>query len=242
MFDGIARDGGALAIGESATASIDRSWIFGNEATDRGGGLFLRGTTVISRSTISGNRAVGGGGAFVGPSASLTLGNSTVSGNVAVRGGGVRAHRRHRVLLRVGRREPRRAWAARRSISTTSESSTANSVFARNEASDRGPLCVRPLFSDGTQRRRRSRVRSHGLGRHRRCGPAGRHPSTERRAHTDPCPEDRQSCRGPRQRMPPDRSARRSSIRWCGPIRLRERRLRARVLSRPPGHDRRDSR
>jgi Ca2+-binding RTX toxin-like protein len=148
MFGGIARDGGALAIGDTATASIDRSWIFGNEATDRGGGLFLRGTTVISRSTISGNRAVGGGGAFIGPSHSLTFGNSTVSGNVAVRGGGVRAIGAIEFFFAsvVANRADVGGAAL---ISPTSESSTANSVFARNEASERGPLCVRPLFSEG---------------------------------------------------------------------------------------------
>jgi Ca2+-binding RTX toxin-like protein len=148
MFGGIARDGGAVAVGEGATASIDRSWIFGNDATDRGGGLFVRGTTVISRSTISANHAVAGGGAFVGPSESLTVGNSTVSGNVAVRGGGVRAIGAVGFLFAsiVGNRASVGGAAM---ISLTSESSTANSVFARNEASERGALCVRPLFSDG---------------------------------------------------------------------------------------------
>ena len=148
MFAGTARDGGALAVGDGATASIDRSWIFGNEATDRGGGLFLRGTTVISRSTISQNRAVGGGGAFVGPSVSFSIGNATVSRNVAVRGGGIRA---------IGAITFFFASVVANGadvgggvlLSSTSESSTANSVFARNEASDRGPLCVRPHSSDG---------------------------------------------------------------------------------------------
>ncbi len=148
MVGGVARDGGALAIGDSATAFIDRSWIFGNEATDRGGGLFLRGTTVVSRSTISGNRAVGGGGAFIGPSHSLTFGNSTVSGNVAVRGGGVRAVGALGFFF-ASVVANRASVGGATLISLTSETSTANSVFARNEASDRGPLCVRPLFSEG---------------------------------------------------------------------------------------------
>lgn len=34
-------------------------------------------------------------------------------------------------------------------LSSASESSTANTVFARNEASDRGARCVRPLSSEG---------------------------------------------------------------------------------------------
>jgi CSLREA domain-containing protein len=148
VVGGRADDGGAVAVGNAATASIDRSWIFDNRATARGGGLFLLGTTVVSRSTISGNRAAGGGGAFVGPSVSLTIGNATVSRNVADRGGGVRG---------VGDIElffasivaNRAGVGGGVLISSGSEGSTANSVFARNEASDRGPLCVRPLSSGG---------------------------------------------------------------------------------------------
>ena len=148
ILGGRADDGGAVAVGNAATASIDRSWISDNRATARGGGLFLLGTTVVSRSTISGNRAAGGGGAFVGPSASFTIGNATVSRNVAVRGGGVRAV--GAIGLFFASIVANRAGVGGGVlISSDSESSTANSVFARNEASDRGPLCVRPLFSEG---------------------------------------------------------------------------------------------
>lgn len=148
VFGGRADDGGAVAVGNAATASIDRSWISDNRATGRGGGLFLLGTTVVSRSTISRNHAVEGGGAFVGTSVSLTIVDATISRNAAVRGGGARA---------VGAIELSFASivANRASVgggvllSSASESSTANSVFARNEASDRGALCVRPLSSQG---------------------------------------------------------------------------------------------
>ncbi len=145
---GRADDGGAVAVGSGATASIDRSWIFENRATGRGGGLFLLGTTVISRSTISGNHAVGGGGAFVGPSASLTIGNATVSRNVAVRGGGVRAFG-DIVFFFASVVANHADVGGGVLLSSASESSTANTVFARNDASDRGPLCVRPLSSEG---------------------------------------------------------------------------------------------
>jgi CSLREA domain-containing protein len=141
-------DGGGVAVGSAATASIDRSWIFGNRATGRGGGLFLLGTTSISRSTISGNHAVGGGGAFVGPSASLTIGNATVSRNVGVRGGGVRSLGSI-VLFFASVVANHAGVGGGVLLSSTSESSTANTVFARNDASDRGPLCVRPLSSEG---------------------------------------------------------------------------------------------
>jgi hypothetical protein len=135
-------------VGDGATASIDRSWISGNRATDRGGGLFLRGTTIIARSTVSGNRAEGGGGAFVGPSASLAVGNATVSGNVAVRGGGVRAF--GDLELSFASIVANRARVGGGLLaSLDSETASADSMFARNEATDHGPLCVRPLSSNG---------------------------------------------------------------------------------------------
>ena len=160
VLGGRADDGGAVAVGSAATASIDRSWISDNKATARGGGLFLLGTTVVSRSTISGNRAAGGGGAFIGPSVSLAIGNATVSRNVAVHGGGVRAT--GDIGLFFATIVANRAGVGGGVlISSESESSTANSVFARNEASDRGPLCVRPLSSDGGNV---ADVRGCGLG------------------------------------------------------------------------------
>ncbi len=148
IVGGRADDGGAVAVGNTATVSIDRSWISDNSATARGGGLFVLGTAVVSRSTVSGNRAAGGGGAFVGRGAPLTIGNATVSRNVAARGGGVRA---------IGDIELSFASiVANRAdvgggvlISPESVSTAANSVFARNRASDRGSLCIRPLTSDG---------------------------------------------------------------------------------------------
>jgi CSLREA domain-containing protein len=148
VFGGRADDGGAVAVGNAAIASIDRSWISDNRATGHGGGLFVLGTTVVSRSTISGNRAVGGGGAFVGASVSLTIGDATVSRNTAVRGGGVRAA--GAIGLSFASIVANRASVGGGVLlSSASESSTANSVFARNEASDRGALCVRPLSSQG---------------------------------------------------------------------------------------------
>jgi CSLREA domain-containing protein len=158
IIGGRADDGGAVAVGEAATASIDRSWIVDSRATDRGGGLFLRGATIISRSTISGNRAVGGGGAFVGPSASLMIGNATVSGNVAVRGGGMRVFGDIEFsFASIVANRARVGGAVLASL--TSESPTASSVFARNEASDHGPLCVRALSSNG-----RNVADTHGCG------------------------------------------------------------------------------
>jgi Ca2+-binding RTX toxin-like protein len=160
IVSGRADNGGGVAVGNAATASIDHSWISANSATARGGGLFLVGATVVSRSTISGNRAAGGGGAFVGPSGSLTIGNATVSKNVAARGGGVRAI--GDVQLFFASIVANRAGVAGGVLlSSEAEGSAANSLFARNRASDRGPLCARPLTSDG---RNVADVRGCGLG------------------------------------------------------------------------------
>ena len=148
-FEGTARDGGALAVGEAATASVDRSWIFANLADERGGGVLVRGEVTIRRSTISENRSGWGGGAiYVTPSGSVSLSDVTASSNVAVQGGGIRA------LGEVGVFSS--TIAANRAdvgggvhLSSTAVSAVTNSVFARNHASEQGPLCVRRLSSNG---------------------------------------------------------------------------------------------
>jgi hypothetical protein len=130
------------------TDTIDRSWISSNRATDRGGALFVRGTTFVSRSTISRNRATGGGGAFVASLASLSIDDSTVSTNVSVRGGGVRAI--GDVDFSSSTIAGNRADVGGAALfSSGSGSSASNSVFDRNQASERGPLCVRRLFTHG---------------------------------------------------------------------------------------------
>jgi CSLREA domain-containing protein len=161
LVGGRARNGGAVAVGDGGTASIDRSWISDGRATDRGGALFVRGSTFVSRSTISGNRAEGGGGAFVAPSAALSIHDATVSNNAAVRGGAVRS---------IGDVELFSSTIARNRAevgggvlaSAASRSSTSNSVFAGNEASDHGSLCVRRLSSEG-----------HNVADVRGCGLSG---------------------------------------------------------------------
>lgn len=149
MFEGNARDGGAIAVAETASVSIDRSWIFGSVANDRGGGLFVRGSATLSRSTISEHRAEGGGGGiFVGPLGSVSLSNSTLSNNVAARGGGIRAIGDVELISSTVTSNRADVGGAIL-LSETSVSSVASSVFARNGATDRGPLCQRRLHSDG---------------------------------------------------------------------------------------------
>lgn len=148
IFGGRARDGGAVAVGNGATVSIDRSWISASRATGRGGALFVRGTTLVSRSTISGNHAAGGGAAFVAPFASLSIDDSTISRNVAVRGGGVRAMGDVDFFSSTIA-ENRAESGGAALLATSSGSSASNSVFGRNTASLRGPLCVGLLASQG---------------------------------------------------------------------------------------------
>jgi Ca2+-binding RTX toxin-like protein len=85
---------------------------------------------------------------FVAPFASLSIDDATVSQNAAVRGGGIRGTGDVDLFSST--------VAANRAevgggilLSKTSESSTTNSVFARNRASDHGTLCVRRLLSNG---------------------------------------------------------------------------------------------
>jgi CSLREA domain-containing protein len=148
IVGGRATDGGAVAVGDGATVLLGRSWVAANRATGRGGAIFARGTTVVSRSTISGNRAVGGGAAFVAPSVSLTIEDSTVSRNVAVRGGGVRGIG-DVDLSSSTIAENRADVGGAVLLGSSSESSTTSSLFGRNRASVRGPLCVRRLSSHG---------------------------------------------------------------------------------------------
>lgn len=148
LFGGRADDAVAVAVGDGATVSIDRSWISASRATDRGGALFARGTTFVSRSTISRNRATESGGAFAATFVSLSIDDSTLSRNVAVRGGGVRA---------IGDVDffsstiagNRADVGGATLLATSSRSSASNSVFDGNRASTQESLCVRRLFTDG---------------------------------------------------------------------------------------------
>jgi hypothetical protein len=77
--------GGGVAI--QGTASIERSTIADNTATDfAGGGIFSEGWMTIESSTVSGNTAPQGGGLANMQYANMAALNSTISGN---QGGGV---------------------------------------------------------------------------------------------------------------------------------------------------------
>ena len=91
----------------------------------------------------------GRSGAFVGPSASLAIGDATVSRNAAVRGGGVRAIGDIELFF-ASIVANRAGVGGGVLISPESESSTANSVFARNRASTDRCASGRCLRMDAT--------------------------------------------------------------------------------------------
>ncbi|MGQ0592238.1 MAG: choice-of-anchor Q domain-containing protein [Gammaproteobacteria bacterium] len=80
---------GSLVLQDTTvTGGISRPSMSGS-----GGGIYNRGTTTLTNSTVSGNSAFygyfgGGSGGGIASSGSLTLTNSTVSGNSAASGGG----------------------------------------------------------------------------------------------------------------------------------------------------------
>ena len=146
LSDGRARDGGAVGVGAGATARIERSWITSSDATDRGGGLFVRGDTFVERSTISDNGAAAGGGAFVAPTSSLTLVTTTASGNHATRGGGIRSW--GVLAVRSSTFGSNRADVGGGLFVSPAESVAESSIFARNQA-ESGPNCFGALDSGG---------------------------------------------------------------------------------------------
>ena len=96
--------GGGALVAAGATLRLTDSTITDNEA-DNAGGIWVEGSLVLTRSTVSGNDALAadpnglGGGIGVGVTGGATLENSTVSGNTANnRGGGI--HTANVVIMR----------------------------------------------------------------------------------------------------------------------------------------------
>ena len=157
---GTARDGGAIAVGSRANLVLVRSLVTADVAEDRGGGLFVRGVARVSRSTISENRGTEGGGVFAAGDAPTSIEDSTISGNVAALGGGI--HAEGGVDLRSSTVAANRADVGGGVSVSGGEVSAQNAVFARNRATDRGPLCAGPFDSGG-----------HNVADARGCGLTG---------------------------------------------------------------------
>jgi Ca2+-binding RTX toxin-like protein len=93
--------------------------------------------------------------------AALSINDATVSNNVAIRGGAVRAIGDVELFSSTIARNRAEAGGGVL-VSAASGTSTANSVFAGNDASDHGSLCVRRLSSEG-----------HNVADVRGCGLSG---------------------------------------------------------------------
>ena len=162
LFAGAARDGGALAVGEDATASIDRSWIFGNEATEpRGWALPPRddGHHAIDDLREQRRRRRGRVRRSCRFPLDRRLHPLRQRGRSRWRRSG---DRRHHVLLRLGRWEScRRGW---RSAPLVDVGEFDGEQRVRAQRGLGAGTVVRPAaLLGGTERRRRPRVRSQCL-------------------------------------------------------------------------------
>jgi hypothetical protein len=85
--------GGAIGNTNSTltAVTVTDSTISGNQASDRGGGIFSEGggSLIVRHSTLARNHAGFSGGAILNFSNSLFVANSTIFGNAAEQGGGI---------------------------------------------------------------------------------------------------------------------------------------------------------
>jgi hypothetical protein len=149
LLGGVARNGGAVAVGEGAAVRIVRSWVSKSLASERGGALLVRGHATVERSTISEGQSGAGGGAWVGDTGSLEVSDSTISSSTATRGGGG-LHIRGLATLRSTTVARDRATVGGAIFATpTADVTIGSSVLEGNAATGRAPTCSRPLSSDG---------------------------------------------------------------------------------------------
>lgn len=149
LIGGLARKGGAVAVGDGAGLRVVRSWISKTFATERGGAIFVRGTATVVRSTISEGQAEAGGGVWVADTGSLVVSNSTISGNEASAGGGGLNVRGSAELGSATIARNRAAVGGGVRATAAAEVTTIASVFEGNQAADRAPTCSRRLSSGG---------------------------------------------------------------------------------------------
>jgi filamentous hemagglutinin family protein len=75
-------------VGAGSTVTLDGMSIVKGRSTTHGGGIFNKGTLIVSNSAISGNFAQSFGGGILSDAGTLTVSNSTISGNSTQASGG----------------------------------------------------------------------------------------------------------------------------------------------------------
>jgi hypothetical protein len=92
-ISGLTIEGGSGSIGggiyNKGTLIVTNSTLSGNSASSGGGGIYNSGTLMLSSSTLLANTTSQYGGGIANDAGMLTLTNSTLSGNSALRGGGI---------------------------------------------------------------------------------------------------------------------------------------------------------
>ncbi len=86
---GVTGQGGGIYADTDSTLTVTRSSVSGNRAVSDGGGIFSAGRVTISDSTVAGNGAASGGGLYTAGEADLT--ETVIANNDAAFGGGVNA-------------------------------------------------------------------------------------------------------------------------------------------------------
>ena len=144
--------GGGGGITNDGTLVVNNSIISGNRASAIGGGIYSRisGTLTISNSTISDNIAVYSGGGIYNQSA-LTINNSTISGNRAEGGGGIGSYIHGTLVVNNSTFSGNQATKGNGGgIASTEPLTITNSTFSGNRAiysgggiASSGPLVLR---------------------------------------------------------------------------------------------------
>ncbi|MBX3012307.1 MAG: hypothetical protein KF832_12405 [Caldilineaceae bacterium] len=91
LTDGAGFAGAAIGISTAqASATINNSFLIGNDAgSSNGGAISNRGTLVINSSSIGANQSSGFGGAIFNNGGTVTVKNTTLINNAAAQGGGI---------------------------------------------------------------------------------------------------------------------------------------------------------
>jgi predicted outer membrane repeat protein len=139
LQDGDATQGGALYIGSQATATINRSFLTSNGASNTGGAIYNLGTLTVNQSTLGSNIAAVNGGGIFNNGGSVTLADSYLISNQAQSGGAVYTVNGQLTLARTAVRS---SFISNQGggIFAAGETQIINSTFSNNRALQGGAL------------------------------------------------------------------------------------------------------